>query len=243
MSGRTGGGGGGAPPRHLGPHRRRSSRRASPPRSPSSPSRNLRCHRHSPRRRRHRDLGSVGWCVVPDSSGRRVGSDVGIARGHCRTTSRSSPDGSLLVATGNKGKIYRLVWRSLAADAGCARQRAAGHEPPARARGPRHRRHVESGTSAQARRPRAPIAARIPPMSAMRRPSRCGARIKWQEGASGGRVEISTRSGNTRTPRTRRGATGASPYTDRDGSPITSPRARYLQWRAVLIAGKGESPF
>jgi hypothetical protein len=32
-------------------------------------------------------------------------------------------------------------------------------------------------------------------------------------------------------------------YSDREGSPITSPRARYLQWRAVLIAARGESPY
>jgi hypothetical protein len=31
-------------------------------------------------------------------------------------------------------------------------------------------------------------------------------------------------------------------YTDHEGSQITSPRARYLQWRAVLVAGRGDSP-
>ena len=31
-------------------------------------------------------------------------------------------------------------------------------------------------------------------------------------------------------------------YADRDGSPITSPRARYLQWRAVLTGARGEAP-
>ena len=55
-------------------------------------------------------------------------------------------------------------------------------------------------------------------------------------------VEISTRSGNTRTP-DETWSDWTTPYTDRDGSPITSPRARYLQWRAVLIAARGESPF
>ena len=55
------------------------------------------------------------------------------------------------------------------------------------------------------------------------------------------RVEISTRSGNTRTP-DETWSDWTPPYADRDGSPITSPRARYLQWRAVLIAARGESP-
>jgi hypothetical protein len=31
-------------------------------------------------------------------------------------------------------------------------------------------------------------------------------------------------------------------YSDREGSTITSPRARYLQWRAILNAGKGDAP-
>src|SRR6185436_9328724 len=66
--------------------------------------------------------------------------------------------------------------------------------------------------------------------------------IKWQEGSTGGRIEISTRSGNTRTP-DETWSDWTTPYSDRDGSPITSPRARYLQWRAVLIAQRGESPF
>ena len=66
--------------------------------------------------------------------------------------------------------------------------------------------------------------------------------IKWQDGSTGGRIEISTRSGNTRTP-DETWSDWTTPYTDRDGSPITSPRARYLQWRAVLIAARGESPY
>jgi hypothetical protein len=66
--------------------------------------------------------------------------------------------------------------------------------------------------------------------------------IKWQaSSAGGGKVEISTRSGNTRTPDDTWSAWSA-PYANAEGSPITSPRARYLQWRAVLTAPKGESP-
>ena len=32
------------------------------------------------------------------------------------------------------------------------------------------------------------------------------------------------------------------PYGDREGSAITSPRARYLQWRAVLVGARGAAP-
>jgi outer membrane protein assembly factor BamB len=66
--------------------------------------------------------------------------------------------------------------------------------------------------------------------------------LRWQASVpSGTRVEISTRSGNTRTP-DETWSEWSSPYNDRDGSAITSPRARYLQWRAVLTGGRGEGP-
>jgi hypothetical protein len=57
---------------------------------------------------------------------------------------------------------------------------------------------------------------------------------------SGARVELFTRSGNTKTPDDA-WSDWAGPYASADGSLITSPKARYLQWRAVLT-GQGESP-
>ncbi len=67
--------------------------------------------------------------------------------------------------------------------------------------------------------------------------------IKWQGlVAAGTRVEVSTRSGNTRTP-DEAWSDWSAPYAAADGSAITSPRARYLQWRAVLVGGgRGEAP-
>jgi hypothetical protein len=47
------------------------------------------------------------------------------------------------------------------------------------------------------------------------------------------RVELFTRSGNTETPDDT-WSSWSSAYTNGEGSPITSPKARYLQWRAVL---------
>ena len=59
--------------------------------------------------------------------------------------------------------------------------------------------------------------------------------IRWQAPAPPGtRVEISTRSGNTRTPDETWSDWSAGVRRSPEGSPITSPRARYLQWRAVL---------
>jgi hypothetical protein len=56
----------------------------------------------------------------------------------------------------------------------------------------------------------------------------------------GTRVELFTRSGNTETPDNTWSAWSGA-YTNADGSPITSPKARYLQWRAVLT-GQNATP-
>src|SRR5206468_4795268 len=50
----------------------------------------------------------------------------------------------------------------------------------------------------------------------------------------------STRSGNTETPDETWSSWSAA-YSASDGSAITSPKARYIQWRAVLT-GKSDSP-
>jgi hypothetical protein len=66
--------------------------------------------------------------------------------------------------------------------------------------------------------------------------------IKWQaQGPAGTKVEIATRSGNTRTP-DETWSNWTTPYTNQEGSPVTSPRARYLQWRAVLTGTAAEAP-
>ena len=57
---------------------------------------------------------------------------------------------------------------------------------------------------------------------------------------SGTRIEFFTRSGNTRTP-DEAWSEWSPAYANANGSPITSPKARYLQWRAVLT-GKSETP-
>src|SRR6185436_12544489 len=66
--------------------------------------------------------------------------------------------------------------------------------------------------------------------------------IRWQAATpQATRVEISTRSGNTRTP-DETWSDWTSAYSAQEGSPISSPRARYLQWRAMLTGGKGDAP-
>ncbi len=149
------------------------------------------------------------------------------------------PDGALLVATGGKGKIFRLageLMRPTLLTRVSAQQAVMLHR---------------SGD-------RTLIATSNPGMLLAQSTARAGrgtyesdvkdARIVATWGAlswrattpGGGRVELQTRSGNTRTP-DEAWSDWSSSYAEPTGSAITSPKARYLQWRAVLT-GKGESP-
>ena len=65
--------------------------------------------------------------------------------------------------------------------------------------------------------------------------------ISWRGSTpSGTAIEIASRSGNTPTPDDT-WSDWSQPYRDREGSPIVSPKARYLQWRAVLT-GRNATP-
>jgi hypothetical protein len=61
----------------------------------------------------------------------------------------------------------------------------------------------------------------------------------WWRGR--GQVELQTRSGNTERPDATWSAWSA-PYRDPAGAAITSPRARFIQWRAVLRSGPNSGP-
>jgi hypothetical protein len=151
------------------------------------------------------------------------------------------PDGGLLVATGNKGKIYRLsgdplqatlVTRAPAQQVTTVMRDRSGSMLYATANPGKVFRlavaRADHGTYESEVRDARTVAT-------------WGA-IKWHAAVpSGAKVEVFTRSGNTRTPDDTWSAWSAA-YTNPEGSPVTSPRARYLQWRAVLTAPKGESP-
>jgi hypothetical protein len=64
--------------------------------------------------------------------------------------------------------------------------------------------------------------------------------IRWRAAAKPGEVEVFTRSGNTATPDETWSAWSKG-YTVDTGEKITSPNARYLQWRAVLKAIAGST--
>jgi sugar lactone lactonase YvrE len=150
-------------------------------------------------------------------------------------------NGNLIVATGNKGKIYRLSGEP--------------YQPTLVVRA-----NVQQVTSILAERDGRMLFATSNPGKLLRLSAARADRgiytsevrdaqtvaawgtIRWRTQAPAGtRVEISTRSGNTRTP-DETWSDWTSTYTNQAGSAITSPRARYLQWRAILTGAKGESP-
>ena len=151
------------------------------------------------------------------------------------------PGGSVLVATGSKGKIYRLAGDPL--------------QPTLIARAnaqqitmllPDRSGQVLFATSNPGKvlRLSSTRAERGTYLSEVRDAQTVAAwgAVKWQALAPAGtKVEIATRSGNTRTP-DETWSDWTAPYASPDGSAIVSPRARYLQWRAVLTGAKTETP-
>jgi len=151
------------------------------------------------------------------------------------------PGGTVLVATGNKGKIYRLsgdpLQPTLVARANAQQITSIVSEREGRVL-------VATSNPGKLIRLGAARADRGTYTSDVRDAQTVAlwGTIKWQESVAGGsRVEIGTRSGNTRTP-DETWSDWSPAYTDHEGSQIASPRARYLQWRAVLVAGRGDSP-
>jgi WD40 repeat protein len=149
------------------------------------------------------------------------------------------PDGALLVATGGKGKLYRLSGdpvRAVLVTRVPAQQATQVFRVA-------DRTFVTTSNPGRlmalstARATRGTFESDI---KDARLVSTWGV-VAWKAIAPPGtRVEIFTRSGNTRTP-DEAWSEWTGPYGNADGSPITSPKARYLQWRAVLT-GTTASP-
>jgi sugar lactone lactonase YvrE len=149
--------------------------------------------------------------------------------------------GSVLVATGNKGKIYRLsgdplqptlVVRANAQQVTTLLTDRGGQVLFATSNPGKLFRlstsRADTGTYTSDVRDAQTVAA--------------WGTIKWQGSAPAGTaVDITTRSGNTRAP-DETWSDWSAPYADRDGSQLTSPRARYLQWRAVFSARGADAP-
>ena len=150
-------------------------------------------------------------------------------------------DGSLTVATGNEGKIYRLSGDPMQAMlvARASVQQITALLPDRAGR-------VMFATSNPGKvfrlsQERADKGTYTSDVRDAQTVATWGA-IKWQSDVPAGtKLDVSTRSGNTRTP-DETWSDWSAAYAAREGSGITSPRARYLQWRAVLSGTRTEAP-
>jgi sugar lactone lactonase YvrE len=149
------------------------------------------------------------------------------------------PDGSLLVATGSKGKLFRLSGNPVRALL-VTRVPAQQATLIARAGDRTYIATSNPGLLMAISPERATRGTFESEVKDARLVSSWGV-VAWKASVpAGARVEVFTRSGNTQTP-DEAWSPWAGPYDDADGSPITSPKARYLQWRAVLT-GTTASP-
>jgi hypothetical protein len=146
----------------------------------------------------------------------------------------------LIIGTGNKGKIYRLEGNPLQP---MLLARATAQQVTALYKDARGRLYYATANPGKLFRLSSSRASRGSYESDVRDAqmvSSWGA-VSWHGTfPPGSRVEVSTRSGNTETADDTWSAWSPA-YTTAEGTPITSPKARYLQWRAVL-SGSGEGP-
>ena len=151
------------------------------------------------------------------------------------------PDGSVLIGTGNKGKIYRLSGDPLQPT---LLTRATAQQVTALLRDSDGKVTFTTSNPGKILRLSPARADRGTYTSDVRDAQTIATwgAIRWQAAApQGTRIEVSTRSGNTRTP-DETWSDWTPAYAVQEGSPISSPRARYLQWRAVLTGSRGDGP-
>jgi hypothetical protein len=144
-------------------------------------------------------------------------------------------DGSVLVATGSKGKVFRLAGDPTSPVL-LARVPAQQATAMLRAGDRTFLATANPGMLMAMSSTRATRGTYDSDVKDARMVASWGA-VSWRAAAPPGTtVELYTRSGNTRTP-DEAWSDWSGPYTVAEGSPITSPKARYLQWRAVLTGG------
>ena len=148
--------------------------------------------------------------------------------------------GAPIIATGNKGKLYRLEGDPLRPT---LLTRAGAQQATTfikNARGQMYFATANPGKLFRMSTERAPRGTYESDARDAQMLATWGS-LRWRRSVpKDGTIEMSTRSGNTETPDETWSAWSAA-YTSPDGSPITSPKARYIQWRAV-ITGKGDGP-
>jgi len=149
-------------------------------------------------------------------------------------------NGRLLIGTGNKGKLYRLEGEPLRPT---LIARASGQQITTFYKDQRGRLYYATANPGKLFRLSTDRANRGTYESEPRDAEMVATwgSIRWRGLAPPGtHVELFTRSGNTETPDDT-WSVWSSGYSNPEGTPIKSPKARYLQWRAVLT-GQNASP-
>ena len=150
------------------------------------------------------------------------------------------PNGSPIIATGTKGKLYRLEGdplRPTLLTRAAAQQVTAFYKD---ARGRLYFATANPGKLFRLSSERAPRGTYESEPRDAQMVATWGA-LRWRGSVpKGTQLELFTRSGNTETP-DEAWSTWAPASGSGESSPITSPKARYIQWRAVLT-GKGDGP-
>ncbi len=150
------------------------------------------------------------------------------------------PDGAILVATGAKGKLFRLSGDPVSAVL-VTRVPAQQATMIARAADRTFVVTANPGLLMSVAATRATRGTFESDVKDAKLVSTWGV-VAWRASAPAGtKVEVLTRSGNTRTP-DEAWSEWSAPYPNAEGSQISSPKARYLQWRAVLTGTAGAAP-
>ena len=150
------------------------------------------------------------------------------------------PDGAILVATGAKGKLFRLSGDPVSAVL-VTRVPAQQATLIARTADRTFIATANPGLVMSMSSVRATRGSFESDVKDARLVSSWGV-VAWRAHVpSGAKIEVSTRSGNTRTP-DEAWSDWSAPYANPDGTQITSPKARYLQWRAVLSGTPSAAP-
>lgn len=150
------------------------------------------------------------------------------------------PDGGVLVATGAKGKLFRLSGDPLSAVL-LTRVPAQQATMIAKSGDRTFIATANPGLLLSVSTVRATRGTFESDVKDARLVSTWGV-MTWRATAPAGtKVEIFTRAGNTRTP-DEAWSEWSAPYANAEGSQITSPKARYLQWRAVLTGTATAAP-
>lgn len=148
-------------------------------------------------------------------------------------------EGQLLVATGREGRLYRALPQTLTAT---LLGRVGAQQVTAVLPTTEGQYVLATANPGKLFRLSAARAAKGTYESDVRDASTLASwgTISWRAQLNGGQVEIATRTGNTATP-DETWSDWSPAYKTADGDRIVSPKARYLQWRAVLTAARSDA--